>query len=63
MSKKDLMILVGCGAIGAAIGVVTGGIGIAAMGSAIGVSGPVAGGTLGSGAGLFGIITKKLFKK
>ena len=37
--------------IGGVIGLMTGGIGIAAMGTAIGVKGVVAGATLGAGTG------------
>jgi len=48
---KRIFIMVGATAMGAGIGCATGGIGIAIMGTAFGVSGPVAGGCLGAGIG------------
>ncbi|AJY69789.1 hypothetical protein RW64_09385 [Geobacter sulfurreducens] len=62
MIWEKLAIIGGCTAVGAALGVFTGGVGIAAMGTAIGVSGPVAGGTVGAGTGFLSTLVRDMIR-
>lgn len=60
MTWKKFAFICGCTAAGVGIGLMTGGVGIAAMGTAFGVSGPVAGGTVGAGTGFFGTVVRDM---
>jgi len=50
--RRNYKVILGCMALGTIAGLCTGGVGIALMGTAFGVSGPLAGATIGAGAGL-----------
>lgn len=54
--------IAGCTVLGVGIGMLTGGVGIAAMGTAFGLSGPVAVGAVGAGTGLLGAAIRDMIK-